>query len=448
MSNGDTWTVINNAYYSDGVFITDACNALEGLAAVIAIVQPYAAAAVAIIGLIGDLIQLNQPDPTQISLAKIQAALTNLFIEINAADAGGTLLARNTTLNGYLAPATNALNNLQNSYNDPSTYPPGNYIQACGQTLEDLKNDDDYAWNTTYSSQDFEKIYWTDVGLFQNVCNYTVGGGGTYKVSNDAGYGQQTPPLNPDGVTVFEYRYTLPLYLDAVSIFLAVLGALDPNFPKDQTAALRTAVDVLQGKYSQISSGLVTLSPPDWTTAGLVQTVCFNPNKSGPPGIRLIYDTANPNLVIGGLMEYGAVEKFSGFSSIGSTYTINLTGNPTDSDPALYNKLQLRLLKRTQDVFAAVGLVKVWQTINELNALIGQAPIPRPTFTWQDGSVMDMADWSFRQILGLSKLAPNPNGYSLRRLGAFIIGTQPFDTPYPQGATSFSFLNLLTNFSD
>ena len=51
-------------------------------------------------------------------------------------------------------------------------------------------------------------------------------------------------PRNADGVTVFDYRYSLPVYLDAVSIFLAVLGGLDPHFPGDQTAELQGVAGV------------------------------------------------------------------------------------------------------------------------------------------------------------------------------------------------------------
>jgi hypothetical protein len=140
------------------------------------------------------------------------------------------------------------------------------------------------------------------------------------------------------------------------------------------------------------------------------------------------------------------VERFSGVSSIGTTYQINLSGNASDSNPALFNKLQLRLLKRTQDVFAAVGLGRVWQTINRLSALLGQPAMPKPTFNWPDVSMVDLTDWSFRQIVRVAKLAPTGNGHSLRALGALIIGTQPFDTPYSPGATTFSFRQLLTSF--
>jgi hypothetical protein len=447
MSNGAsdaTWTAINNAYYDgDSAFIVDACNALEGIAAVISVVQPYAAAAVAIIGLAQALIQLNQPNPTQTALENLATELQQLFDQLEASDFATALLSRNSrVLNDYMNGALTALGELNASYNDPAQYPPGPLIEGCVQSLNNFLSNDTDAWNTNYPLQEFQKVYWTDVGLFNNVCNY----GNNFSASNDAGYGPQ-PPSN-DGVTVFEYRLTLPEYLYAVSIFLAVGGSLDPNFIVNQSTPLGWALSTLQTKHRQILSGLETLSPPDWTIAGLVQTVCFNPNKSGPPGIRLIYDSSNSNVVIGAMMEYGAVERFSGVSSMSTTYQINLSGTASDSNPALFNKLQLRLLKHTQDVFLAVGLGRVWETINRLSALLGQPVMPKPTFNWPDGSAVDLTDWSFRQIFHVAKLAPTGNVHSLRALGALIIGTQPFDTPYSPGATTFSFRQLLTNFPD
>jgi hypothetical protein len=451
MSNGSSVGPLNNAAAANNAATAEAGGFMAQLSVDVAAVQPYAALVVALIALANDLIQFNEPDPTTTMLDEINTELSLVFQQLNATDAGNTILARNSTVKSYLAEkALTALANLQGSLNNPTMYLPGDQITLCVKTLNDFKDYDTYAWNTTYSSEDFQEIYWTDVGLFQNTCKYEISGGGTFNASNDAGYGKRPPPKNPDGATVFEYRYSLPIYLYAVSIFLAVGGALDPNFLANQRPELGWIVSTLHRTHDKIKSGLTTLSPPDWTNAGLKETVCFNVNRSGPPGIRLIYDGANPDSVTGGMMEYGAVERFSGFSSIGSTYRITLNGDPGDSNPALFNKLQVRLLKRLQDVYAAVGLVNVWQTINQLSALLAQPAMPKATFTWPDGSVpyVDLTDWSFRQIIGLAKLAPVTNGLSLRALGGLIIGTQPFDTPYSPGATSFSFRTLLSNFSD
>jgi hypothetical protein len=448
MSNGDQWTTINAAFESENTFLESLSDATAGIAAIIAFVQPYAAAALAIISLAEKLIQLNQPDPTLASLAQIQAALDDLFAKLNASEAGQTLLERNTTLNGYLAHATTALDNLQNAHDDPSLYPPADQINECVYTLEALKNNNDYVWNTTYTAQEFQKIYWTDAALPKCDCNIYGGG---YRIQREARYGTQSPPLNSDGATVFDYRCSLPLYLDAVSIFLAVGGALDPNFLDHQSGRLKDAASVLLDKYNQIKSGITTLAPPDWTSVGLINAACPSPiSQPNPPGMRLVYDTFTPGLVVGGMLEYGAVEKFSGVSSVSSTYQIDLTNSVADWNQALYNKLQLRLLRRTRDVFAKISLGRLRQTIDQLNALVGNPAMPKPTFTWQDGSVFDMTDWSFRQIMALVKLPAGANGFSLRALAAFIIKTQPFDTPYTNAFANVpvSFTDLLTNFTD
>jgi hypothetical protein len=121
---------------------------------------------------------------------------------------------------------------------------------------------------------------------------------------------------------------------------------------------------------------------------------------------------------------------------VGDSYQINLVGLNSYADPTTFYKYQIRLLKRTKDVYIGVGLRNAWQVIDNLNALAGDPPLSGPNF----------GDWSFREILGLSNLAPTSSGFSLRALGEFIIGTQPFDTPYTQGATTFSFGTLLTDF--
>jgi hypothetical protein len=148
------------------------------------------------------------------------------------------------------------------------------------------------------------------------------------------------------------------------------------------------------------------------------------------------------------IIEYGAAEKFSGNSSIGDSYQIDFLGPNDSQNPSFLNKLQVRTLKRTKDVYINCGLLTVWQTINQLNALVGDPPLSSSTLQWQDGSAVDLVRWSSRQVFHLTKLARSGAGYSLRALGKFLIETQPLDTPYSAGATSFSLTSLLTNFSD
>jgi len=406
----------------------------------------------AVISVVTALLNAGKPDEVQEALADILNRLQVDFQQLNQDLSAQQILNRNTTLNGYVAPALTQLQLLQAEINaQPSQTEIIAFIEPCVTALNDLSGSTqpDLVWNMDFDWQ----IYWTDAGTFESVCHYPLVGGGYNETPSDVGYKEQAPSPNPDG-TVFVYTYSLPLYLFATSILLAVAGSLDANFTTDYADVLGGAATLLKSKHDQIvQNGITLLTPPSWAEAGLVGVSCPPPVEGAPPpssGVTIVYSGSGtlPPPAVAATIEYGSVEKFSGASSVGSSYQIDFGGNINFDNPVPFNKLQLRVLKRAKDVYNLVGLRRVWQVINQLNGLVGQPAIPSATITWQDGSIVDLTDWSFRQIFGLAKLAPTANGYSLRALGAFIIGTQPFDTPYSPGATSFSFINLLTNFSD
>ena len=117
-------------------------------------------------------------------------------------------------------------------------------------------------------------------------------------------------------------------------------------------------------------------------------------------------------------------------------YAISFQDIPTNStDPAPYNKFQIRLLKRAIDVYLGVGLLQVWNVINGLNASVARRQ-SRDTVS---------PDWSFREILRVSLVPADPttNQYSLYGLAGFIKHTHPLDTD--QGAPTTSFRELLSH---
>ena len=240
-------------------------------------------------------------------------------------------------------------------------------------------------------------------------------------------------------MTVFYYTYSLPLYLYAVSIFLVVAGSLDPKFVTNYADIIRSAAALLKSRHDQIfQTGLTQLTPGNWAATQLVNIAChgWEPPAPGVTLVNGILDGGASIVPVAAMIEYGAVEKFSGYSSVGNNYQINLVGIGSYADPSTFYKFQIRLLKRTKDVYIGVGLGNVRQVVNNLNALVGDPPLSGQNF----------GDWSFRELLGLSNLAPTSSGYSLRALSEFIIGTQPLDTPYTSGAATFSFQTLLTDF--
>jgi hypothetical protein len=367
-----------------------------------------------------------------IDLSGIDQATQSAFLQLEKVAEGNQILQRNTTLNGYIGPALTQLETVQAEFNShPSPTEVVAFIAPCITALNDLggSTQPDIVWNLSAGWP----IYWTDAGQYFSRC---VGGS-----SGDVGYGLQTPPVNSDGLTVFYYTYSLPLYVYAVSIFLAVAGSLDPNFATNYAEVIRTSAALLKSKHDLIlQTGITQLAPANWTSVGLVGIAC--PVRTGvsipPPtsGITLQYDPwPLTDTLANALIEYGAVEKYSGYSSIGDQYQINLTtGGGTD--PATYYKFRVRLLKRTKDVYLGVGLQTVWQMIDSLNKIVGDPPLPVPSF----------GDWSLREVVSLANLGQTGGAYSLRALAAFIIGTQPLDTPYYVGATDVTLRTVLTSF--
>jgi hypothetical protein len=104
----------------------------------------------------------------------------------------------------------------------------------------------------------------------------------------------------------------------------------------------------------------------------------------------------------------------------------------------MFNKLQIRVLKRMKDVYVSVGMPALWQMIDQLSTLADGTPFTEP----------NLQDWSLKEVFKLAQLTPVGRSHSLRGLSALLFRTQPFDTPYSASANTFSLRELLTNFSD
>jgi hypothetical protein len=386
--------------------------------------------------------------------------------EIEATAAATQIQTRKTFLDVVTKDASTALSDLPNALQDSVHYPAYSLILPCQTVLNNFAVKDNLIWNVSYLVTEYGKVYWNDGGQYESTCFFGASDGGDVTFDSYAQYGPQTPPLNADGTTVFDYRLSLPLYLWAIAVFLLIGRALDPQFLTSRKADIAQASDTLKWLYDKIlvsGNGLTPLCPPDWSASTLREVACpwpVNGEPPTPPAIRLMYGAWNPRAagappfppIVGVVFEYGAVEKYSGNSSIGDSYQVNFgvqIQSPADGQhPELLKKLQVRALKRTKDVYVSCGLFTVWQTINQLNALIGDPALSTPACQWPDGSTMNLAGWSSRQLFHLTAVPRSASGYSLRALGKFLIETPPFDTPYSAGAKSFSVKNLLTSFSD
>jgi hypothetical protein len=394
------------------------------------------------------IINSGQPDEVLEALQQLQNTIQTDFQQLNQDLSAQQIIERNTVINGYLGPAYARFQSLPAALNAQPPLTAADriaFIADCIATLDQLDGtaQPDIVWSRDYDWQ----IYWTDQWDAQN-----PSGESAYWFY--AAYGEQAPAENADG-TVFVPTYSLPLYLWAVFLFLAVGLSLDPNFKVNYAGVLRTIKALLQTRHDQIlNSGLTALTPPDWTSEGVLAAARNQPGfgSAEPDPSKPGYGISLYGIALGGrpphskllgvYIEYGSVEKFSGASSVGYRYEILVSDDddPANRDAAIYHKLQVRLMKRQKELYAAVGLPQVVSAINQVSGLLGEAQIPFPGY----------ADWSFRQIYGVSGLAPANGFFTLRSLSDLLIKTQPDDTPYANIAptATISVRTLLTGFSD
>jgi|SRR5271165_44905 len=278
---------------------------------------------------------------------------------------------------------------------------------------------------TVYS----EQVYWTDAGRFrQDVFSYDkeqkVWGVPVNAV--DVGYGTQAPPEPPDN-QVFSFLYVLPYYLKGVFILIAVGTSLYANFAKTAqrqqndvilfTNFLTTIHDLVAGGITKLSPG-----PPPWR---LNWEGLFVRGIQGEfvGGGKVMPSLNNINII------WGAVEKFSGFSSI-NWYSVKVADTFVDYDNML-KKIQIRVLGDAMKVYAGVGLLKVWTAINSLKSLSGQTPLSPPKY----------ARWSFRDIFDTVGIGSRSDGFfHLSDVARLLRDTPPFDT---LRTGPFSWRNLL-----
>jgi hypothetical protein len=265
------------------------------------------------------------------------------------------------------------------------------------------------------------------------------------------GYPKQAPTADGNG-NVFYHTYILPSFLYVVSVFLAVGAVFDPKFKENWAdTVLKPTILFLRSAHDYIISpnhGLTQLAPPPFTAESLTTLLATyvkdaqqaGPFLAGPPlggaqqGILPSFNWLGPSgigfITTPGLeIEYGFVDKFSGYNSVG-IYTIltNSQDFSFASGPNYYGKFQIRLIKRKKDVYVGTGLSAVWSTINNLNAIVGDPPLPGPS----------IADWSVRRDLApFANVTASNGSVSLVAIQNFLLKTPPTD--FKEGPLAGSF---------
>lgn len=280
------------------------------------------------------------------------------------------------------------------------------------------------------------------------------------------GYGKQAPPTLDATQNVFNYTSVLPAYLYASSVFLSIGALIDPQFKQNWSdLVLIPNACLLKSVHDYVvSQGLTQLSPgqlsaqtlSDWLN-GMAQlaevgVTGLSPGKlptlnPTPPDPSNVIPTAGTALIIGVTLEYGYVEKFSGYNSVG-LYTILPSLPPVFSDPPLFpenlgnyrthfnydGKFKVRLLRRKKTVYVGTGLLHLAGAINNLNSLTGE-PLSFPS--------PSLADWSFRRdIVGNVDVFQLDGSTHLRDVMKFLHNTPPADIP--QSLIPGSFRDVLS----
>lgn len=395
----------------------------------------------AIVALVG--LFTGAGDQTEAELQNILSTMNADFAQLNADLRAENLILAQTNIANQVAAAqaqlgelTALINALPLSKEDRTTHIVP-LLASLGALSPEVP-----IWEAVFAPQ----IYWSDPNQYFAL--------NIFGQESDAGYGPQQPAqAAPNSDTVFAYVYVLPAYLYVLFAFLAVAGVIDPDFVKNYAGtpggplpdSIRGAANLLKGRHDTIFGGITQLSPGYWDgkslwayLAPLLIKVTPTPGSILWPGVSPIPPLLQPGQIglprgdtTGANIEYGAVEKFSGYSSM-ANYQLSFGTDidPNSTDPSPFNKFQLRLLKRAKDVYTSVGLLHVWNTINSLRKIVGDAPSPRPNF----------ADWSFKNdIIKVSKFpVPANRKVSLLAIAKFIKHTPPLDTDQrPSFTTSF-----------
>jgi hypothetical protein len=421
----DLKTLIGDALNAVGVQNT---GAIQGVVNMIGTIADIAGAASGIAGAISFVSSfISQSNGIPPALQNILNTIQNELQQISESQKAEDIIQKRSDIANQLAPALTAVDSLNAlvSQLPLQPYQVLQQLQPCVDAINALGAD--AKWVLPYNDQ----VSWNDWQYLWPPQPWW--GGSTY------GYGEEAPPGNSDG-TVFAYTYILPAYIDAVFSLLSVGACIDPDFVQNWSdTVLRPAATLLQSQHDLILSNITPLTPGQWN--GQILASHLTINQIGELRVLFPMTGVTPTLntasfpevdVVGTTIEYGAVEKFAGISSVG-LYELVPPFSLQSTDWAPYNKFLIRLARRFKVVYCSAGLLTVWNAINHLKTITGDSPLPDPS----------PGVWSFkRDIIPVAGVAPQNGYYSLNAIAAFIKNTLPIDTP--QLVLFKSFQTLLT----
>jgi hypothetical protein len=387
--------------------------------------------AIGIVGSVVTTVQMvsswfnSQPDPLQPVLDQLQKDFTQLFnlVEAQHLETEGQTLAQ---LVGKAEADFQTVQALlsSSSIGSVSDFEKRSNISDCLAPLDTLSDTTAVPvigpfFLAPYVADDA----WTDAGQHMQA-SYMQDADNEWILTRpvDTGFGTRGPTPTEDN-QVFSHTYSLPYYLKAVFILNFVGVSFYPDFGTRYAAALSTFVTFLSGIHDTIVGAIQPLlAAPPGPDGWLIGPDAVIPGMT--LDIALSADDSVPT-VFGVTFAYGAVEIYSGTSSVSSAGFMYGDASLPD-DATIYRKLQLRALGASIKVYAKVGLDGVSDAIDNLNRISGAPVGPRPRFK----------QWSLRDAMATAGIAPRTDGaFHLSDLYQFLVYTPPFDVD-PSNAAS------------
>jgi hypothetical protein len=318
-------------------------------------------------GFLNFFTSLLQPADNQIlnSLATLQATVTTGFNQVETQLAAQSILDKMNAVDIVMDPAKTVFASLPDIVPAlPNDVIVNDALQKCLNAVLALR-DDDAKWT----------VPWTPTVAY-----------------TDGWSGNLWPPHDN---LVFNYIYTRPQFLHAISIFLTVMFALRPSaLAKHISDLVQCATGRLQGVHDKItaSTGIVGTKIP---TANDV-------SSNGVDGVLVTWESYWWDFSQGGfgrstppgdprLWPFGAVETYSGVGNVDSYWPFlpdRIDGGITDG---FFSLLALRIENRKKQLFAKLGFPAVRDAMIQIQRITGQSiSIPPRYEMWSLRNALDI----------------------------------------------------------
>jgi len=343
-----------------------AVNGVETVIGVISQLSGYLSAAKSVLQLLGVI----QPD-TDATLQAVQNLTSAFDAALSALDAHQTML----DVENQIGTARGMLDSLRE------------LDEAALQNLRDGLDTARFSMldNNAVVEALAGEAYWERVFVPQGI--YTAAWVGKLAPSD-------VDPNSPPALE-FDYRWTLPAYLEAIAIRVTIVMAIFKEFKNNPgiQQEFGSMAQILEQNFKRIRGAIVEIRPPEMPVRSLAPLDWTTWANFGAP--------------------FGAVETYSTFHAVDAwppgellQYAVKV------EDQAWYTTFlvrhKIRTLGRWKQVYNQIGIAKVPATIAHLRQLTGApaTPIDGPTGDW---SVRELSD----ALLGIPgsgfKLPDNKN---------------------------------------